>query len=64
MADEKTESKYARKVRAGNQMYGPGCCGTINARKVGAEVEKNRDRWAAHLRATNPQNRSPRYANS
>lgn len=20
------ESKYAKKVRAGNQMYGPGCC--------------------------------------
>lgn len=21
------KSKYARKVKAGNQMYGPGCCG-------------------------------------
>jgi len=21
------DSKYARKVRTGNQMYGPGCCG-------------------------------------
>ncbi len=22
-----SKSKYARKVKAGNQMYGPGCCG-------------------------------------
>ena len=21
------DSKYARKVKAGNMMYGPGCCG-------------------------------------
>ena len=28
-------SRYARKVKSGNQMYGPGCCG--HTRKTGKE---------------------------
>ena len=40
MAHEQGESKYARKVKAGNQMYGPGCCGH---RDPSHEVKRRRE---------------------
>lgn len=55
---EATQSKYAAKKAAGNQMYGPGCCAhritpaqlDANRRRVSAQRKRERDEYFANKR--------------